>query len=156
MSGPRPVRRPPVLAVLGGLFALSALGRGGVTLAAMAPEATTPPGPTWSELDAWSEELDAREDAARAAGIAAEIAQAQAARAANRAAPRLEADPGKARRLAALYAAMPPERAASVLSPMPPEAAAEVLAAMAPAAAGAVMAAMDEDGARAVGAALAR
>lgn len=155
MSGARQLGRPPVLMILGGLFTLSALGRAGAMLAQTAPYAPAPIPPEWSELDEWSAELDEREAAVEAAGIAAQIESAQAKRTANRRAPPAS-DPAKARRLAALYAAMPPGRAASVLSPMAPEAAAEVLGAMAPAAAGAVMAAMTEDDARAVGAALAR
>lgn len=151
------VGRPPVLIVLGGLFAVSALGRAVAALSGPAPEDLGPPSPGWSELDAWSAELDAREQDVEAAGIAADILSAEAQRMAREAetggAP--AADPARARRLAALYAAMPPERAADVLSPMGPERVAAVLDAMAPAAAGAVMAAMEADAARAVGAALA-
>ena len=147
--------RPPVLMVLAGLFAVTALGRAGAALADLAPEETPTP-PAWDALDQWSAELDAREAAVEAAGIAADIESAQARRVASRAAPEPKADPGKARRLAALYAAMPPAKAAGVLAPMPPEQAASVLSAMAPTAAGAVMGAMEDEAARAVGAALAR
>lgn len=145
--------RAPVLGVLACVFALTAMGRGGAALASLEDPDDAKPAPTFSEMDQWSAELDEREVAVEAVSIAAEIAGAEARRMAARAVPPT-IDPGKSRKLAALYAAMPPDKAASVLAALDTPEAASVLGAMAPTAAGAVMGAMPGDAALRLGTAL--
>ena len=141
--------RVPVLLVLGGVFALGGAGRGGLALSKMPdPDVRRPP-PAWETLDRWSAELDQREAAIEAAGIAAEIEQAAARRLVNRArATGTEA--AEPRRLAALYTALPPDRAAAILGSLRAPDAARILGTMPPAAAGGVLGAMEAETALAV------
>ena len=146
-----------MLPLLGGLFGLAALGRGADALADIAP--TSSPTTAWSELDAWAGELDEAEARVEALAIAADIEVKEAKRERARAERARAEDQGseaRARRLAALYAAMPPGKAAGVLGRLDPEAAASILAQMPPQTGGVVLGAMSDEAAAGVAEALSR
>ena len=144
--------RGATLGALGTLFAASAAGHGAMALAAAGGVA----GPTpETALHAREARLLEREDALVRREVAASQAQAEAPPAPPDKTPDGGLDTARARRLAALYAAVPPAKAAAMLGALPPEAAAAVVALMPPHAAGAVLTVMPTEAAAPLAAALA-
>lgn len=111
----------------------------------------------FAELDSWETELLKKERDLEAQAIANEIALAEAKRhaaAAKEAEKHAEDRSLSARRLAAVYAAMAPAKAAKTLAALPAGQAAPVIAAMKPEAAGAILSAMPDDHAQSITTAL--
>ncbi len=147
--------RTPVFPTLMALFGVVLVGRTAEGLwhldvqaaewsAAAATKVAEAP-PPFAELDAWEEELAVREREVEARAIASDIALAEAKR---HAAVASEAKAVKEKkgitqkRMAAVYAAMDPVKAAGALAGLPHEKAAGVIATMNPDVAGAILSAM--------------